>query len=112
MNSAVTPAASSYAGTITAGALFIGYKAGWINFGSDLDQSMWGAGSAFVVDAIVTVVVTYFTKPKPIEELHGLVYGMAAEDEHAGAYYSWWESPKLLGFGVLAGAAVLTLALW
>ena len=76
----MTPAAGLWgliAGTITAGGLFIGYKAGWINFGSDLDQSMWGAGSAFVVDAIVTVIVTYFTKPKPIEELHGLVYGMA-----------------------------------
>jgi SSS family solute:Na+ symporter len=111
----MTPAAGLWgliAGTITAGGLFIGYKAGWINFGSDLDQSMWGAGSAFVVDAIVTVIVTYFTKPKPIEELHGLVYGMAAEDEHADAYYSWWESPKLLGFGVLAGAAILTLAFW
>ena len=111
----MTPAAGLWgliAGTITAAALFIGYKAGWIDFGSDLDQSMWGAGSAFVVDAIVTVIVTYFTKPKPIEELHGLVYGMAAEDEHAGTHYAWWESPKLLGFGVLAGAAILTLAFW
>jgi len=40
------------------------------------------------------------------------VYGMAAEDEHAGTQYAWWESPKLMGFGVLAGAAILTLALW
>ena len=57
----MTPAAGFWgliAGTITAAALFIGYKAGWIDFGSDLDQSMWGAGSAFVVDAIVTVIVT------------------------------------------------------
>ena len=57
----MTPAAGFWgliAGTITAAALFIGYKAGWIDFGSDLDQSMWGAGLAFVVDAIVTVIVT------------------------------------------------------
>ena len=46
------------AGTVTAAGLFIGYKAGWIGFGSDLDQSMWGAGAAFVVDAVVTVLVT------------------------------------------------------
>src|SRR6478735_6126337 len=100
----MTPAAGFWgliAGTATAAALFVGYKAGWIGFGSDLDESMWGAGMAFVVDAIVTVIVTYMTKPKPIEELHGLVYGMAAEDEHADAYYAWWESPKLLGFGVI-----------
>ena len=32
---------------------------------------------AFVVDAIVTVIVTLVTQPKPVEELQGLVYGMA-----------------------------------
>ena len=32
---------------------------------------------AFVADAIVTVAVTMFTEPKPVEELQGLVYGMA-----------------------------------
>ena len=69
------------AGTLTAAGLFIGYKAGWIGFGSDLDESMWGAGAAFVVDAIVTVLVTLMTKPKPVEELQGLVYGMANVDE-------------------------------
>lgn len=111
----MTPAAGLWgliAGTVTAAALFIGYKAGWINFGSDLDQSMWGAGSAFVVDAIVTVIVTYMTKPKPIEELQGLVYGMANEDEAPKRKLAWWESPKLLGFGVLAGATALTIAFW
>ena len=50
----MTPAAGLWgliAGTLTAAGLFIGYKAGWIGFGSDLDESMWGAGAAFVVDA-------------------------------------------------------------
>ena len=96
----MTPAAGFWgliAGTITAAALFIGYKAGWINFGSDLDQSMWGAGSAFVVDAIVTVLVSLRTKPKPIEELQGLVYGMANTDDSMTTAHRWWESPKLLG---------------
>jgi SSS family solute:Na+ symporter len=111
----MTPAAGFWgliAGTITAAALFIGYKAGWINFGSDLDQSMWGAGSAFVVDAIVTVLVSLRTKPKPIEELQGLVYGMANIDESMTAAHRWWESPKLLGGFVLAGATALTIVFW
>ncbi|MDA0182488.1 sodium:solute symporter family protein [Solirubrobacter phytolaccae] len=111
----MTPAAGLWgliAGTATAAGLFIGYKAGWIGFGSDLDESMWGAGSAFVVDAIVTVIVTYMTKPKPIEELQGLVYGMANEDEAPKRKLAWWESPKLLGFGVLAGATALTIVFW
>ena len=111
----MTPAAGFWgliAGTITAAALFIGYKAGWINFGSDLDQSMWGAGSAFVVDAIVTVLVSLRTKPKPIAELQGLVYGMANTDDSMTTAHRWWESPKLLGGFVLAGATVLTIVFW
>jgi SSS family solute:Na+ symporter len=110
----MTPAAGLWgliAGTITAAGLFIGYKAGWISFGSDLDESMWGAGSAFVVDAIVTVLVTLRTTPKPIEELQGLVYGMANEDPDKRPH-KWWESPKLLGFSTLAGAAILTVVFW
>jgi SSS family solute:Na+ symporter len=111
----MTPAAGLWgliAGTITAGALFIGYKAGWIGFGSDLDESMWGAGSAFVVDAIVTVIVTYMTTPKPVEQLQGLVYGMANIDESDRVAHRWWESPKLLGFTTLAGATILTIVFW
>jgi SSS family solute:Na+ symporter len=111
----MTPAAGLWgliAGTATAAGMFIGYKAGWINFGSDLDESMWGAGSAFVVDAIVTVLVTLRTAPKPVEELQGLVYGMANIDEADQRAHKWWESPKLLGATTLAGAAILTIILW
>jgi solute:Na+ symporter, SSS family len=111
----MTPAAGLWgliAGTITAAGLFIGYKANLIAFGSDLDESMWGAGMAFVVDAIVTVVVSLMTKPKPVEELQGLVYGMANTDEDAHIRHRWWESPKLLGGITLGGAAALTVAFW
>ena len=98
------------AGTIAAAVTWIGYKAGWFSFGSDLDESMWGAGLAFVVDAIVTVIVTMMTKPKPREELQGLVYGMANVDEYAERRtHKWWESPKLLGAILLIAATVLTI---
>jgi SSS family solute:Na+ symporter len=98
------------AGTIGAGVTWIGYKAGWFGFGSDLDESMWGAGVAFVTDAVVTVLVTLRTTPKPVEELQGLVYGMANVDEYAARrQHKWWESPALLGALTLGGAALLTI---
>ena len=56
-----------------------------IHFGSDLAESMGGASLAFVVDAIVTVLVTLRTEPKPIAELQGLVYGMANIDDSVDA---------------------------
>jgi solute:Na+ symporter, SSS family len=101
------------AGTIAAAVTWIGYKVGWFSFGSDLDESMWGAGLAFVTDAIVTIVVTTMTTPKPTSELQGLVYGMANIDEYAARrVHKWWESPKLLGFTVLGGATILTIVFW
>jgi solute:Na+ symporter, SSS family len=111
----MTPAAGFWgliAGTATAAGIFIAYKVGWIDFGSDLDESMWGAGMAFVVDAVVTVAVSLRTTPKPVSELQGLVYGMANTDEAPKRPLKWWESPKLLGFSTLAGAAILTIVLW
>ena len=112
----MTPAAGLWglvAGTLTAAGLFIGYKAGWISFGSDLDESMWGAGAAFVVDAIVTVIVTLLTKPKPVDELQGLVYGMAnVDEEYERRVHRWYERPRLLAGFVLSGAALFTILLW
>jgi SSS family solute:Na+ symporter len=111
----MTPAAGLWglvAGTIAALVTYVGYKwAGWFSFGSDLDESFWGAGAAFVVDAIVTVAVTLVTKPKPVEELQGLVWGMANEEdaEQAATHDHWWESPYLLGFGAIAIGVVLTI---
>jgi solute:Na+ symporter, SSS family len=100
------------AGTAAALVTYVGYKwLGWFNFGSDLDESFWGAGAAFVVDAIVTVLVTVVTRPKPVAELQGLVWGMANEEDAAAAaaHGRWWESPVLLGAGAIAAAAVLTI---
>ena len=99
------------AGTVVAATTWIGYKVGWFSFGSDLDESMWGAGLAFVSVAIVAPIVTRATTSKPVSERQGLVYGMANEDE-SRRVYKWWESPKLLGFTTLAGAAILTIIFW
>jgi solute:Na+ symporter, SSS family len=109
----MTPAAGFWglvAGTVAALVTYIGYKfAGWFDFGSDLDESFWGAGAAFIFDALVTVLGTMVTRPKPREELQGLVWGMVNVDPDARRRHSWWESPGLLGAGALAIAATLTI---
>ena len=74
--------------------------------------NFYGAITAFVVDIVVTVVVTLFTKPKPVAELAGLVWGVPdpdAGDPHGGYVRRWWESPKLLGFTALGIVLVLNL---
>ena len=74
--------------------------------------NFYGAIVAFVTDAVVTIAVTFVTKPKPIEQLAGLVWGVPdpdAGDPHEGYVRRWWESPKLLGFTALGIVAVLTI---
>ncbi len=107
----MTPAAGLWgliAGTVAAAGTFLLYKTKVISFGSDLAESMVGASLAFVVDAIVSVIVTYMTQPKPVSELQGLVYGMANMDEDGAST----TGPKILGGAVIAGAAILTLVFW
>jgi SSS family solute:Na+ symporter len=110
----MTPAAGLWglvAGTAAALVTYCGYKFfDWFTFGSDLDESFWGAGAAFVVDALVTVAVTLATRPKPVEELDGLVWGrVTVGDDDSDDTGAWWQSPKTLGFTALAGAAILTV---
>jgi solute:Na+ symporter, SSS family len=61
------------------------------------------AGAAFVVDIVVSVLVTMGTQPRKESELRGLVYSLTPKedlrDEHAG---HWYTSPtKLAGVSLV-----------
>ena len=107
------------AGTIGAAVMhFAGYHIGYFYPGGDVLAhakvnaqmvNFYGAIVAFVADAVVTVIVSLVTRPKPVEELAGLVYGVPdpkAPDPKSLPKPSWWASPKLLG-GVSAGIVVV-----
>jgi hypothetical protein len=76
---------------------------------SKLAVTWWQAIAAFVVDALVLIVVSLVTKPKPEpdDELPGLVWGIkrprAGEPRVAGDE-KWYRSPALL-----AGCAVVLI---
>jgi SSS family solute:Na+ symporter len=109
----MTPWAGFYgliAGTL--GAAVAHYANSWdvINLGSDQAAAFWGAMAAFSADAIVTVIVSMFTQPKPIEELQGLVYGMANEpDELSAEERAWYRKPSTLAIGVLGVVVILSI---
>jgi solute:Na+ symporter, SSS family len=83
------------------------------NFGSPLSASFWQAIIAFLACAVVLVVVSLFTKPKPTEELRGLVWGLTREPdpdiEEDPRDKLWWRSPGLLGAGAIALLVVLNI---
>jgi SSS family solute:Na+ symporter len=98
------------AGTAGAAAAYYANKGGLIDLGSDQAAAFWGAIVAFVADALVSIVVTLFTKPKPVEELQGLVYGMANPDEDQPASERvWYRRPAILAAGALGLTAILSL---
>jgi SSS family solute:Na+ symporter len=109
-----TTPAGGFAGIVagTLGAVVAHFAHVWdvINLGSDQTAAFWGAIAAFVADAIVTVAVSLVTQPKPIEELQGLVYGMANEPgRQPRSERGWFRRPPILAGGVLALTAGLSL---
>ncbi|MEU8393202.1 sodium:solute symporter family protein [Micromonospora sp. NPDC048842] len=96
-------------GTLVSLSLYLLYKGGVIDFNSDLEESFWGAGLAFVTAVVVAAIVTPLTAPKRDEELRGLVYGMGGVDlkgDVLAGDAAWYRSPVLLGLIAVALAAL------
>ncbi len=71
--------------------------------------SFVAAGAAFVVDIVVSVVVTGMTRPRQESELRGLVYSLTPKSdftEGSSAVAHWWLSPTKLA-GVSLGLVVI-----
>ena len=75
--------------------------------------NFYGAITAFIADAVVTVAVTFVSKPKTRVEMQGLVWGIddpdAPDPAIAKAGLKWWESPALLGWTALGITAALSI---
>jgi SSS family solute:Na+ symporter len=101
------------AGTLAAVATHFLHSRGPLDLGSPLSADFWGAVAAFVVDAVVTVAVSLASRPKPDDELRGLVWGLTktedATAERDPAERVWWRRPAVLGAIALAITALLYL---
>src|SRR4051794_485750 len=66
---------------------------GWIGI-SGQGASFVAAGAAFVVDLVLSVVVSGFTEPKPADELRGLVYSETPREDLVDPHektYPWYQ---------------------
>src|SRR5215813_7572373 len=75
-----------------------------------LAQAMYQALWSCVICVVMTVLVTLVTKPRPDEELGGLVYALTdvAQEEHT----TGWHRPAFWGFVALALFVVLQIIFW
>ena len=106
-----TAAAALHNGlTLPAGAA-VGIKGGWLaiihSYPSEMAQNFWTAIWAWTTCFVVTILVSFFTKPREEKELVGLVYSLTPKpnEEHL----PWYTRPASLGAVVLLLALALNL---
>ncbi len=90
-------------------------KGGWLgatlwNFPSSMVQNFWLSISAFVITVVVTLVVSSFTRPKPVVELENLVYGLTKLPHEEGV--PWYKRPGPLAVVVGLLTIILNLIFW
>jgi SSS family solute:Na+ symporter len=90
----------------------VGIKGGWLGsvmhtYPSEMAQNFWTAIWAWTTCFVVTIVVSLLTKPRPAEELRGLVYSLTERPKDEGE--PWFRRPGPLAVVVLAMTLVLNL---
>ncbi len=107
-----TAAAAVHHGlTLPAGSA-VGIKGGWLGtivttYPSEMAQNFWTAIWAWTTCMVVTILVSLATKPRPDEELRGLVYSLTEKLKDEGE--PWYRRPGPLAVVVLALTLVLNL---
>jgi solute:Na+ symporter, SSS family len=96
--------------TISAGST-PGVKGAWIalvhTYPSQMAQNFWTAIYAWTVCFLVTIVISLMTKPRPEEELRGLVYALTEKAHETGG--RWFTRPVPIGIAVLVLTLILNL---
>ena len=85
-----------------------GVKGAWISqligeaphvYRTVMAQNFWGAIWAFSACFVITVAISLFTKPRPEEELKGLVYSLTKHD--VDERLPWYKTPGFFGLIVI-----------
>lgn len=99
-------------GTSTAVLVFILSETGVINLPGQ-GASFVGAGAAFVVDILVSLLVSALTRPKTDAELKGLVYSLTPKEDRTetaqAGDHGWYRKPTVLAGISLAMVIVLNI---
>lgn len=117
----ITPNGAFYgllAGMLSSFTLFIAVKFQWIgtglmtlsNVASDMATNFWRAWWAWLICFIVTIVVSFFTKRKPDEELVGLVKGLTPQV--ATGEEKFFTKPEFFAIISLIVLLVLNIYYW
>ena len=107
--------AGTAAAAATHGLTLAENKGGWLGsvvqtFPSTMAQNFWIAIFAWTSCFLVTVLVSLLSKPKPLSELHNLVYGLT--DIPHDPDQPWFKRPMPLAAVVIVLLIALNLFVW
>jgi SSS family solute:Na+ symporter len=100
--------------TLSVGAV-PGIKGAWLGsvlhlYPSEMAQNFWTAIWAWTACFSVTIVVSLLTRPRPENELVGLVYSLTERPSEKNV--KWYLRPAILGVIVLGMTALLNFVFW
>jgi len=100
--------------TLSVGAVS-GIKGAWLGsvlhlYPSEMAQNFWTAIWAWTACFSVTIVVSLLTRPRPENELVGLVYSLTERPSEENV--KWYLRPAILGVIVLGMTALLNFVFW
>ena len=103
------------AAAVTHGVTVAEGKGGWLLgggtpvhvFRATMSQNFALAIAAFTTCFVVTVVVSLATRPRPDDEMRGLVYSLTERPRAEGT--AWWARPAVIAVVVLAATLLLNL---
>jgi SSS family solute:Na+ symporter len=102
------------AAALTHGMTLAEGKGGWItpvhSFPSTMAQNFWIAIFAWSTCFLVTILVSYMSQPKPVEELKGLVWSCTERPREENV--AWHHKPWILAVIVLVVCLGLNLLFW
>jgi len=80
---------------------------GTIRYATVMGGNFWRSSEAWLVCFLSTILISFFTKPKPESELAGLVWGMP--NDTATGEEPWYKRPKVLAVIVLVLTVILNV---
>ncbi|HVZ78893.1 MAG TPA: hypothetical protein VG818_13005, partial [Gemmatimonadaceae bacterium] len=84
-----------------------GFLGVWHVYPSELAQTFWTAIVAWVACFAVTIVASLMTRPRPVDELRGLVSSLTPRVEEG--HLPWYARPRVLAVVVLSLVLALNL---
>lgn len=89
-----------------------------VPFFTDVDShsymaaNLWRAFWAWLISATATIVISYFTEKKSLEELKGYVFGLVDKNESFEEPIAFYKTPKFWAIVTLMIFIIINIVLW